>query len=222
MSSKDSIPQPPPEADELDPDVLTWDAGRPMTRAHGKQFGAIEFNDKSGLDHRFSSITNREGLTIAVLHCADSVSGALSETLFHTVAAGSRDERPRTVPYARLERLLVSVIASTRPLRLVDLTGYGLGREGMPISHGELILSNASHYATTRLWARALHDHPVQADGILWVSRQYNTSKSMMLFGDRVGANELTVVTPPQPANDPPLVDEIHAEATKARIRIIR
>ncbi len=217
MSS--SIPLPPP-AENLDPAITTWNAGLPMTRAHGHQYEPAAFNSTQGLDFRFSSIVTDAGTPIGVLYCADSLSGALSETLFHTLSADGDRLKPRTIPRATVEKFAISVIGCNRPLRLIDLTGHGIGREGMPITHGELILSGAIHYASTRLWAKAFHDHPEHVDGFLWVSRQYNLAKAMMLFGDRVDRDALVVVEGPLLAGRPPMIDKIEDEARKARVVI--
>jgi len=159
----------PPLAETLDPAMTLWESGVPIHRAHGRQFDPLSFNRKQGLDFRFSSL-NVDGLPIGVLYGADSLMGAISETLFHTVPADGDRIKPRAILMASIEKYALSVLQPARPLKLIDLTGHGLGRLGMPVTHGELILSNAAQYAQTRAWAEAFYRHPVQADGFLWVS----------------------------------------------------
>ena len=210
----------PPSADSLDPAITLWEAGVPIHRAHGKQFDPLSFNRKQGLDFKFSSL-NVDGCPIGVLYGADSLMGAISETLFHTIPADGDRIKPRAIARASIEKYALSVVQPTRPLKLIDLTGHGLGRQGMPVTHGELILSSAAHYAHTRAWAEAFYRHPVQADGFLWVSRQYNLSRAMLLFEDRVGTGHLILAEETALAGRSPIIEHIEDAAMDARIVII-
>lgn len=210
----------PPSAEALDPALISWEPGVPIHRAHGSQFDPLSFNRKQGLDFRFSSLSV-DGQPVGVLYGADSLMGAVSETLFHTVPADGDRLKPRAIPRARIEKYALSVLQCTRPLKLIDLTGHGLGRVGMPVTHGELILSNAAQYARTRAWAEVFYRHPVQADGFLWVSRQYNLSRAMMLFEDRVGAGTLALIGETAQAGRSPIIEQIEDAAREARIVII-
>lgn len=49
-------------------------------------------------------------------------------------------------------------------------------------------------YAKTRLWGQAAYDAGL--DGVVWVSRLWNTARALLLFGDRVDAStDLTVAS---------------------------
>jgi len=217
LSSK--IPSPPP-AENLDPALITWEPGRHIFRAHGSQHDPLSFNCKQGLDFRFSSLA-AGGQPIGVLYGADSLMGAISETMFHTIPADGDRLKPRAISRATIEKYAISVIACHQPLKLIDLTGHGIGREGMPVTHGELILSEAAHYAKTRAWAEAFHNHPLEVDGFLWVSRQFNLAQAMMLFGDRVDQSALFRVEETAPAGRSPMIEIIETAAMEARIAII-
>jgi hypothetical protein len=210
----------PPSADSLDPAIMLWEAGVPIHRAHGKQFDPLSFNRKQGLDFRFSSLCV-DGCPIGVLYGADSLMGAISETLLHTVPADGDRIKPRAISRASIEKYALSVVQPTRPLKLIDLTGHGLGRPGMPVTQGELILSNAAQYARTRAWAEAFYRHPVQADGFLWVSRQYNLARAMLLFEDRLGEGILALVAETAPAGRGLVIEQIEDAAKQARIAIV-
>ncbi len=210
----------PPLAETLDPALTLWESGVPIHRAHGRQFDPLSFNRKQGLDFRFSSL-NVDGLPIGVLYGADSLMGAISETLFHTVPADGDRIKPRAILMASIEKYALSVLQPTRQLKLIDLTGHGLGRLGMPVTHGELILSNATEYSQTRAWAKAFYRHPVQADGFLWVSRQYNLARALMLFEDRLGAGTLVLTGETALAGRSPLIEQIEDAAREAKIVII-
>jgi hypothetical protein len=209
----------PPLADSLDPAVITWELGVQIYRAHSRQHDAVSFNRKQGLDFRFSSLTI-DGQPIGVLYGADSLMGAISETMFHTIPVDGDRLKPRTIPRTIIEKYAVSIIACNRPLILIDLTGHGIGHEGMPITHGELILSEAAHYAYTRAWAEMFHRHPLKVDGFIWVSRQYNLARAMMLFEHRVEPNVLFLAEDTALAGRSPMIEIIETAAMEARIII--
>lgn len=213
------VPTPPPLLDSLDPSVITWESGVPIYRVHGRQHDALAFNRKQGLDFRFSSLSI-DSRPIGVMYGADQLIGAISETMFHTIPADGDRLKPRTIPRANIEKFAVSIIASHRPLRLIDLTGHGMGREGMPITHEELILSEAAHYANTRAWAETFYRHPLAVDGFIWVSRQYNLARAMMLFDDRVEPDVLFLVEDTALAGRSPMIEIIETVAMEARIII--
>ena len=213
------VPSPPP-AETLDPALAVWQPGVPLHRAHGRQFDPLSFNRKQGLNFRFSSL-NVDGLPIGVLYAANSLKGTVSETLFHTLPADGDRMKPRSIPRATLSKYALSTLTPTRPLRLIDLTGHGLGREGMPVTHGELILSSAAHYAQTRAWAKVFYHHPVQADGFLWVSRQFNLACALLLFEDRVGEGGMALTGASVLAARSPVIEQIEDAAMEARIVII-
>ena len=52
----------------------------------------------------------------------------------------------------------------------------------------------ASQYDRTVIWAQAAHAG-TDVDGLVWMSRRWNSSKSMVLFGDRVSRSDLAVET---------------------------
>jgi hypothetical protein len=80
---------------------------------------------------------------------------------------------------ALIERALTEMQA-VRPLRLIDLTGSGsLVRLGADAR----LFSGA--YETSRLWSKALHDHPAHPDGLLYPSRLDPARQSVALFGGR-------------------------------------
>jgi hypothetical protein len=169
-----------------------------------------------GPEHRFNPIRLPDGKNIPTLYGSDSIDGALSETVFHTVPARGPD---KAVLSRRLDRLLVSTLASKRDLTLVQLHGHGASRIGT--SRQELIESEADQYETTRRWAEALHESVDDADGLVWVSRQYDTSLSLVLFGDRVERSTLEVVKPPLPLAFGMGLVAVQEAAEKAAILLI-
>lgn len=168
---------PEPVVAGLQPATTTWRAGRRLFRVHGRQ-AANEFNPGYGRG-RFHPVRDGRREPIPTLYAADRIAGALSETVFRDVtASGGRIHR------ADLESLRLSRLVLEADVRLVDLTGLALRRLGL--TRGQLIEAPARCYRTTARWAEALHDACSFAHGLVWVSRQFDTAKAVVLFGDRV------------------------------------
>lgn len=204
----------PPAPDELDPLIEEWPAGRGIVRCHSSEYGATEFNPTRSAG-RFRPFTvNRR--TISTLYGAKNLEGALSETVFHDVPVAGPS---RQILISSLIPWLQSMIAPTRPLRLADLRGFGLGRIGT--TRAALIDSPASEYLTTAQWAKALYECPQQPDGILWTSRQYDRAATLILFGRRVPRRELRVIEPPRPLAIGEGLEDVRASAEAAGILIV-
>lgn len=56
----------------------------------------------------------------------------------------------------------------------------------------ELIGSAPMDYLATAAWAQALHQQCPAIDGLVWMSRQRDRDRAVVLFGDRVRAGDLT------------------------------
>ncbi len=182
----------PPDPTALDPLVHEWKAGRAIVRCHDAGFGATEFN-RTASPGRFRPVRNR-GRIVGTIYGAEDDAGAIAESLFRPVPVDSAVKR---VGRARLVPVMISVLASTRTLRLASLHGHGLRRIGS--SRARLIDSEADQYPALAAWGQALHDCSAAVDGIVWRSRHYDDSYALMLFGDRVHRRALELVQPPLP-----------------------
>ncbi|MEN4741104.1 RES family NAD+ phosphorylase [Pantoea agglomerans] len=69
------------------------------------------------------------------------------------------------------------------------------------ITQGELLGSTADHYPETQQWAEQIHHSNPDAQGIQWSSRQHG-DKALMLFGDRICAEDLDITLNAQPASE--------------------
>lgn len=217
MSSRvggEGIP-PPPEDRILAPLIEVWKSGRKLVRCHSVRFGATEFNPGIG-SGRFHPVWSSEGGGVPTLYAADSIDGALSETVFHGIPFGGAGKVLRR---SVLLPMVVSTLAARRPLRLAQLHGYGLRRLG--IGRRDLLESEAVAYPATRLWAQALHQSDETLDGLVWVSRQYDTSLALVLFGDRVRRAELEIAESPLPLHLGPGWSWIARSAEKAGITLL-
>lgn len=184
-----AVPEPPAEPAALEPLTAIWRAGEPLYGCYDVAWCSRDFyaGDAAhrGRFHPFTPAGSTRALS--VLYGASDEVGALSETVFHDVPVRG-DKR---VPHAKLVHRLVVQLAATRNMTLVDLTSDGLRRLG--VSRTELIESDARSYPGTAAWARALHAHPARVDGLMWVSRQQDTSRALVLFADRVQPDTITV-----------------------------
>ena len=169
----------------LAPLLTTWRAGRRLFRVHPRDLPGDAFNPGYGRG-RFHPINDPNGNRIPTLYAADRIDGALSETVFRnvTATAGGRIHR------ADLEPLVLSRLLVAQDLTLIDLTGLALRRLGL--TRSQLIDTPPRRFAYTRRWAETLHRTSPDAQGLVWVSRQFDRSRALMLFGDRVSGNALT------------------------------
>ena len=174
------VPSPPAKADPL---RLPWTAGRRLYRVHPETYEATAFNPGAGRGGRFHPIADTSGKSIPTLYAADRINGALSETIFHNVVAGG------VVLRAQLEDRCITEVQLAEDMTLANLTGNGLRRLGL--TRSQLLECDAAHYGSTARWAEALHKDAADIAGLVWVSRQFDTSKAIMIFGDRVGAEPL-------------------------------
>lgn len=177
----------PPSPFTLDPLLLPWN--EPLLRVYDISFGAREFYAGNaanrGRFHPFHPGRSRSNLP--VLYAASDLDGALSETVFHDVPM----KGTKHVPHSKLLHRVAIALAPTRTLNLVDLSTPGLRR--INLTRSELIESDPRSYPDTARWAKALHDAVPDADGLAWMSRQHDTSRSIVLFGDRVRTADLHV-----------------------------
>lgn len=192
MSISRELPS-PPDPRRLDPLVEEWTRGTPIIRCHNVELGATEFNPGFGKG-RFHPFSDPAGRTVPSLYGASSIDGSLSETVFHDVPVRGSVRRIRA---SSLRPLVVSTMAAKRNLRLAQLHTNGLRR--LQVSRAELIEGDSRRYPATALWAQALHRCREDLDGLVWVSRLHETSRALMLFGDRVLRHDLEVVEAPLP-----------------------
>ncbi len=175
---------PPPGPAEADPLVVRWEADKPIVRVHPARHLPNQFNpeDKRA---RFRPFANA-GAIVPTMYGAVDFDGALSETVFHDLP---RPAAGQVVTHAALYPLVRSHAIPTRDLKLVLLAGYGLDR--LKVTREQLIMSPPEEYVHTARWGEALYNCRKRLDGLLWVSRQYELSTAVMLFGGRVREREL-------------------------------
>src|SRR3954447_24737411 len=198
------VSTPPRTRAALDPLLMSWPTGEVIYRGCDVHRGCRNFSAGNATHPgRFQPCTaGRRRTPPPVLYGAGDVDTApidtapidaalidkaLSETVFHDLPIRGR----KHLAHAQLVRRLGVALVARRDLLLVDLISDGPRRLGL--TRGELIESDSRNYPQTAAWARALHDHWQRVDGLLWASGQRDTSRALLLFGDRIKASELAL-----------------------------
>jgi hypothetical protein len=165
---------------------------------------------------RFHPFEDAQGKLASILYAAEDPDGALAETVFHDVPARGTAKRIRR---SSLKPLVLSALRCSRDFSLAQLFGFGLRRLG--ITRLELIEASAKQYPKTAAWAQALHACSGDIDGLVWVSRQNDDARSVVLFGDRVPLSALHSIGMSLPLHDGPGYDLVRAAADRAGILIV-
>ncbi|MBG0511185.1 RES family NAD+ phosphorylase [Agrobacterium sp. MOPV5] len=160
-----TVPLPPPDLHSRTPEIVSLPAGSETHRFYTAIYEPIFF-DRSRTG-RFNAPDGSYG----VLYVAKLVNGAFAETFLRSpgntlIDAGFLKRKG----YVRLE--------TVSPLKLIDLTGPGLAIVGATaeIPHSGL------PYDAAQAWSKALFDHPVRADGIVYHARHDDTEICYAIF----------------------------------------
>ncbi|MCU7369978.1 RES family NAD+ phosphorylase [Paucibacter sp. O1-1] len=169
----------PPETLHVTPWTLS--AKQSLHRIHLDLYAGDQFNPGLKGNARFSPIRNPEGRPIPTLYAAVTFDAAAMESVFHDVshAPGYKQHDKR-----KLEGQLHSEIEVTQDLKLADLGSVALRKLG--VQRRLLIDTEKDQYPTTRGWAEAIHAQHQDVQGLSWISRQDDSARAVMLFGDRV------------------------------------
>lgn len=160
--------------------------GDVLHRVHQAKYQADQFNPGVHGNARFSPIQDEQGAVIPILYGGTTMACALMETVFHDV--------PHTAGFKSFDKnKLVGQVHSTvrieRELQLVDLSSVPLRKLG--VTRKQLIDTEKDQYPATREWAKAIHGKCPQAQGLSWVSRQDDSARAVVLFGDRISDGAL-------------------------------
>ena len=205
---------PPPPEPLAEPNVVDWAVGVAMHRVHNRNLTGNTFNPCRGGQTRFAPIEDAQGNCVPSLYAGSTLEAAIYETVFHDIPVASHDTK--TVPREDLEGRKHTTLLPLRPLRLASLRAPDLRKWG--IRRESLIGSLPTRYGQTRLWAMAIH-HSFHVDGLIWTSNQCDPNDAVLLFGDRVGANDLQVVSV-RDGTDGSFVDDVRRAGRRAGIVI--
>jgi hypothetical protein len=148
---------------EVDPFTLLrvtrFEDGEPhFGRTGGNRFDDFRRPGRSRFGTCYAGLSLRVAFAETILHDAEPADGKF-EMARATVAS-------RYVAQFAGERLV-----------LADLTGVALKRAGIDPS-----LTTVANYALPQRWAVAVHEHPQEVDGILYMSRHVNTDPAVVVF----------------------------------------
>jgi hypothetical protein len=173
---------PTPAFDRVALDLMTVPVGATFGRIHRKTFpDPLGFGKNPS---RFSDPRRRtEANRFGVLYLGSSLKVCFLETML-------RDDRDGIVGQiaiaeSELDDRRFSEIRVREPLRLLDLTGDGLVRMGIPSD-----VARGRRQALARKWSVVFHEHPAQVDGIVYLSR-LNGETNMAIYGRSVGKLDL-------------------------------
>jgi hypothetical protein len=172
--------------DDLHVTLTRLSAGDVLHRVHLEKYEAGQFNPGIHGNARFSPIRDERGQPIPTLYAGTTMPCALMETVFHDVphAPGFK-----SFDKGKLAGQQHSTVEVTQELKLADLRSLALRKLG--ISRKQLIDTEKDQYPATRKWAEAVHRQCLEAHGLSWVSRQDDSARAFVFFGDRVPAGAL-------------------------------
>lgn len=185
-----AVDSPPPAADShLTPEPpatlhitsVTLSRKKVLHRVHSEDYEGGEFNPGLKGNARFSPIRTTKGDPIPTLYAADTFEAALMESVFHDVphAPGFKQFDKR-----KLAGQEHSTVQTTQDLKLADLSSKPLRKLG--VTRKQLIDTEKDQYAKTREWAEAIYAQAPDIQGLYWTSRQDDSARAVMLFGDRI------------------------------------
>lgn len=160
--------------------------GTSLHRIHQACYGATQFNPGNKGNARFSPISRPDGVTIPTLYAGDTFDCAAMESVFHDVPfiPGFK-----SMAKSRLQGQVHSVCQTMGTLTLIDLRATALRKLG--IERKQLIDTEKDQYPASRALAGRIHAQQHDAQGLLWTSRQDDSAKAVVLFGDRMAASVL-------------------------------
>lgn len=145
---------------------------------------------------------------IPVLYAGTTLEVAIAEVILRwhgQVGPGAAIELSNET---QLRDRQVARFQPTRPLTLIDATGAGLARIEEAVNRTVTLPANApawlgqappladdifqcpaSDYPVTQAWGAWFRTQCPTADGLRWVSRQFNRGCCLVLFGDRCAAD---------------------------------
>ena len=124
---------------------------------------------------RFSDPRRRVAASrYGVLYLGSTLKGCFVEAILRDERNGNVGDWP--IEEAELRQRRYATIAVASPLVVVDLTGDGPIRMGIPSD-----VVGARSQGLARSWSLALHEHPDQVDGILYPSR-LNEERNLAIF----------------------------------------
>lgn len=182
---------PPPADLGAKTSTVIWPKGRIIHRMHLDTYLGDQFNPGLKGNARFSPIVDKSRAAIPTLYGGTTFDCAAMETVFHDVPFTSG---LKTYDKGKLTGQTYSQLEPQQDLILADLSATALHKLG--VRRTELIDTEKDRYPQTRPWAEALYAARPDIHGLCWVSRQDDRALAIVLFGNRLPAGTLVMVTP--------------------------
>ena len=200
----------------LSPAIEVLKAGSALIRVYQRRFGPLDFNGGDTVA-RFRPIRNTSGAVVPTAYGAHDQETAIAEAVLRGVSALGHGSPRRRLFRLEVDGLDMARLRTTRPLRLVRLHGLGLTRLNLLREH--VIDSPESEYDYTAAWAQTLYGHRSRAHGLVWTSRQNDTSRAFILWGGtRVRPGWLQVEGDPMALDREPGLDLIRQVCADAGV----
>lgn len=177
---------PLPHAERLKTTTYSLGKGTVLHRIHDEKYAADQFNPGQRGNARFSPIQDAKGEPVPTLYAGVTKDCAMMETIFHDVSFAPG---LKTYDKSKLENQVHSTLEVIESLELVDLASVALRKLG--ITRKQLIDTEKDQYPITRKWAEKLYEQCPTVQGLAWISRQDDTARAMVLFGDRITPQSL-------------------------------
>ena len=168
------MPRKPPRS--FEPSVETWSADQPLYRVHPVAHPGNELY-ATARPARFRPLRTTDGEIVPMLYGAASEQAGIAESVLHDLAPRG----PRVVAFESLVPTALSCLIPQRDLHLAMLHSTGLDR--LRLRNTSLIDTLPSRYPVAVPWGQALDEHRLHLDGIVWMSRGYNSIRACVLFG---------------------------------------
>ena len=169
-----------PRPADLSPHIEVLKAGATLVRVYQRRLGPLGFN-RGNTVARFRPIRNAAGGVVPTAYGALDYETAIAEAVLRGVSALRRGSPRRRLFRLEVDGLEMARLRTARPLRLVRLHGLGLTRLNLLREH--VIDCPESEYDYTAAWAQALYGHRSRPHGLVWTSRQNDTSRALILWG---------------------------------------
>ncbi|PTR30541.1 RES domain-containing protein [Rhodococcus sp. OK519] len=155
--------------------VVTLPADTSVWRIHSAARGGADLNPtprpRVRTGGRFDSLDGSYGY----LYAGDSPAAAVAETLCRNLPV---DQSPRLIPRIQIRGRVLSELRTTRPVRVIDLTGTGAARLNAGVW---LTKCDPSGYLATRRWAAAVLAADPGIDGVQYRPRHDENNLAWML-----------------------------------------
>jgi len=153
-----------------------------MYRLHDNRFFTTQFNPGPKGAGRFHFFGTPH---VPVLYTAATEAAAVAETLLRNIPATGGH-----IPYGDYQSKVMAAIEIKKDVRLASFLGTDL--RALRVTPDQLTTTAGENYPQTRKWAEAAYTEGF--DGIAWMSRQDNSDRAYMFFGDRVTEEDFEVV----------------------------